>query len=262
MWSNSWPHNCPEIWGKQCSVCKLKRFQLPESGLTRWMTSILDHLLQWRFSTLLLFNVDGRKERIEVMLERRVLERKLRMPTANELANVRAKPLRYIAIANSLFCGEYPGKDKADATEAAKRFLDYGIDAIVNFTQLGEKTTNGEELYSYEVDLRDVYQSCGRNLDVHRMAIRDDHPPTLTQAKKFCKLVDRETADGRRVYIHCRGGIGRTATMAAIYLIWSGLADSGTWQKAISSLRKHEFRSAPEPRQVAWINSKWMSPHS
>ena len=224
--------------------------------------SILDHLLHWRFSTLSLFNVDGRKERIEVMLEGRVLERKLRMPSAYELANSRAKPVRYIAIANSLFCGEYPGKDKADATEAAKRFLDYGIDAIVNFTQLGEKTTNGEELYSYEVDLRDVYQSCGRNLDVHRMAIRDDHPPTLTQAKKFCKLVDRETADGRRVYIHCRGGIGRTATMAAIYLIWSGLADSGTWQKAISSLRKHEFRSAPEPRQVAWINSKWMSPHS
>ena len=226
------------------------------------MTSILDHLLQWRFSTLLLFNVDGRKERLEVMLEGRVLERKLRMPSANELANVRAKPLRYIAIANSLFCGEYPGKDKADAAEAAMRLLEYGIDSIVNFTELGEKTTNGEELYSYEVDLRDVYQGRGRNLDFHRVAIRDDHPPTITQAKKFCKLVDREIADGRRIYFHCRGGIGRTATMAAIYLIWSGLADSGNWQKAINSLRKHEFRSAPEPRQVAWINSKWMSPHS
>lgn len=210
----------------------------------------------------MLFNIDGRKERIEVMLEGRVLERKLRMPSANEFANSRAKPLRYIAIANSLFCGEYPGKDKANATNAALRLLEYGIDSIVNFTELGEKTTNGEELYLYEVDLRDVYQSRGRSLDVHRMAIRDDHPPTNTQAKKFCKLVDREIADGRRVYIHCRGGIGRTATMAAIYLIWSGLADSGNWQKAINSLRKHEFRSAPEPRQVAWINSKWMSPHS
>lgn len=226
------------------------------------MTSILDHLLRRRFSTLLLFNVDGRKERIEGMLEGRVLERKLTMPLANELANVRAKPLRYIAIANSLFCGEYPGKDKADVAEAAIRLLDYGIDTIVNFTELGEQTTNGEELYSYEVDLRDVYQGRGRNLDFHRVAIRDDHPPTITQAKKFCKLVDREIADGRRVYIHCRGGIGRTATMATIYLIWSGLADSGTWQKTINSLRKHEFRSAPEPRQVAWINSKWMTPHS
>jgi hypothetical protein len=210
----------------------------------------------------LLFNVDGRKECIEVMLEGRVLERRLRLPSADELANRRAKPLRYIAIANSLFCGEYPGKDKANATNAALRLLEYGIDTITNFTELGEQTTFGEELYSYEVDLRDVYESRGRNLDVHRIAIRDDHPPTLTQAKKFCKLVDREIADGRRVYIHCRGGIGRTATMAAIYLIWSGLADSGNWQKAINSLRKHEFRSAPEPRQVAWINSKWMSPRS
>jgi protein tyrosine phosphatase len=95
------------------------------------------------------------------------------------------------------------------------RLLEYGIDTIVNFTELGEKTTNGEELYLYEVDLRDVYQSRGRNLDAHRIAILDDHPPTITQAKKFCKLVDREIADGRRVYIHCRGGIGRTATMAA-----------------------------------------------
>jgi hypothetical protein len=196
------------------------------------------------------------------MLEGKVLERRLRMPSADELANIRAKPLRYMAIANSLFCGEYPGKDKADASEAAMRLLEYGIDTIVNFTDLGEKTTNGEELYSYDVDFRDVYQSRGRNLDVHRIAILDDHPPTITQAKKFCKLVDREIADGRRVYIHCRGGIGRTATMAAIYLIWSGLADSDNWQKVINSLRKHEFRSAPEPRQVAWINSKWMTPHS
>ncbi len=217
---------------------------------------------KWRFSTLSLFNVDGRKERIEVMLEGRVLERRLRMLSADQLAKRIAKPFRYEAIANSLFCGEYPGKEKADATEAALRLLEYGIDTIVNFTELGEKTTNGEELYLYEVNSRDVYQSRGRNLDVHRIAIRDDHPPTITQAKKFCKLVDREIADGRRVYIHCRGGIGRTATMAAIYLIWSGLADSGTWQKTINSLRKHEFRSAPEPRQVAWINSKWMSPHS
>jgi hypothetical protein len=44
------------------------------------------------------------------------------------------------------------------------------------------------------------------------LPVTDCHPPTLEQVERALELVRDRTGQGRAVLIHCRGGVGRTAT--------------------------------------------------
>lgn len=52
----------------------------------------------------------------------------------------------------------------------------------------------------------------------------DGEAPTLDQLRQGVTFIDEVVAGGGKVYIHCRGGIGRAPTMAAAYLISRGLS--------------------------------------
>jgi protein tyrosine phosphatase (PTP) superfamily phosphohydrolase (DUF442 family) len=57
----------------------------------------------------------------------------------------------------------------------------------------------------------------------------DDCAPTLEQLGDGCAFAVEEIARGGSVYIHCGSGIGRAATMAAAYLISTGLTPEEAW---------------------------------
>lgn len=50
----------------------------------------------------------------------------------------------------------------------------------------------------------------------------DDHPPTPAQLDKGTAFIQQVISEGGKVYIHCRGGIGRAPTMAVAYFISQG----------------------------------------
>jgi len=68
-----------------------------------------------------------------------------------------------------------------------------------------------------EVDVR--IQDLG--MDVVHLPVRDGQIPTGEQIAAFLAVVDQSSGT---VFVHCGGGVGRTGTMAAAYLVASGQA--------------------------------------
>jgi hypothetical protein len=87
------------------------------------------------------------------------------------------------------------------------------------------------------VNLRENHDDCvhGVPRDVHLwLPTRDDHAPTLEQLHAGVEFIRRIIDQGGRVYVHCASGVGRAPTMAAAYLISTGL----TPQQAIVTIRR------------------------
>jgi protein-tyrosine phosphatase len=96
---------------------------------------------------------------------------------------------RWFQAAERLYGGCYPGE------------IPEGVDFVVDLTEEGE-------LPPYP---RDAYEH-------RRMPIRDFGVPTEEEMRRILDVVDEAVAAGRTVFVHCRGGIGRTGTVIGCYL--------------------------------------------
>ena len=85
--------------------------------------------------------------------------------------------------------------------------LEYGITAIVNLR---------------EAHFSDEKAGIGGSRHLH-LATVDNTPPSLEDLIRGVKFIGDEIAVGGKVYIHCGVGVGRAPTMAAAYLISTGL---------------------------------------
>jgi protein-tyrosine phosphatase len=81
--------------------------------------------------------------------------------------------------------------------------------------------------------------------------IRDRQvPESRRAAESLVRKLERELADGRRVAVHCRAGIGRSATIAASLLALSG-TDVNSAFKLIAEARGFPVPDTPE--QQRWV---------
>jgi ADP-ribosylglycohydrolase len=123
------------------------------------------------------------------------------------------KPLAesYWVIPGRLLAGKYPGgKNLKELERRLGPLLDAGFDAFLDLTEEGE-------LPGYVDYLPD-------SVDHVRMPIPDHGVPADERyMAEIQSELDKLLADGRRVYVHCRAGIGRTGTVVACHLIEQGL---------------------------------------
>ena len=77
----------------------------------------------------------------------------------------------------------------------------------------------------------------------------DDNPPTLEQLHAGVAFIAEEIARGGGVYVHCGSGVGRAATMAAAYLVSTGLTPDQAWAR----IREVRPFIRPNPVQVAQV---------
>lgn len=83
------------------------------------------------------------------------------------------------------------------------------------------------------------------------LKVIDNTPPTLEMLQAGVDFIKQEVANGGKVYIHCAAGVGRAPTMAAAYLISTGM----TPDAALDHIRKIRPFIRPTPAQIAQLHA-------
>jgi len=157
------------------------------------------------------------------------------------------KPDAYWVATGTLMAGEYPGaRSQPEATLRLEALCAGGIRSFVDLTE-------AHELEPYGALAREL------GLVWHRFPIRDLSIPTQPQMNEILSFIDAEIVDGRPVYVHCWGGIGRTGTVIGCLLVERGM-DPADVLAQMSELRRHSqkaLRVSPETKQQRQFVTSW-----
>jgi protein tyrosine/serine phosphatase len=164
-------------------------------------------------------------------------------------------PESYWVVPNHFLAGEYPGlRDYEPTRQRLEAFLEAGFDTFIDLTSPGEcepyQSFLSEEAASYEKEIR--YQ---------RFPIGDFGLPTRENMRAILNCLDTSLAEGRRLYLHCQAGIGRTGTTVGCYLVRHGLTGSealrqlAQWWQAVP--KSSYYAHSPETDEQVKFILKW-----
>lgn len=162
----------------------------------------------------------------------------------------RPLPNTYWVVAGRLLAGEHPGGAKeADTRKRLARLLDAGIDSFIDLTEPHERPAY-RELLPREVD---YYQ---RPLPDHGV------PADANAINEVLAVLRNALGAGRRVYVHCRAGIGRTGMAIACHLRERDGLDGELALAKLNELWQQNARSkswptVPETDQQAAFVRAW-----
>jgi ADP-ribosylglycohydrolase len=143
-------------------------------------------------------------------------------------------PRSYWVLPGKLLAGAYPGRDAVPgggAAGAIDSLLGAGVDAFLDLTEAGE---GGEEPYG--ALLRARSSGSGRAIE-SRTAPSKDMSSDPEAVHRALGELDALLAAGRTPYVHCLGGLGRTGTVVASWLVEKGLAPPDEASALLASLR-------------------------
>jgi hypothetical protein len=116
-----------------------------------------------------------------------------------------------------LLAGEYPLGWLADSPPMQlKALLQAGLDTFVDLTAPGESRP-------YDATLQGISANGHAGLQHLRHAIPDFGIPTRESMIDLLDQIDVALAAGRKLYLHCLGGVGRTGTAVGCYLVRHGM---------------------------------------
>jgi len=82
----------------------------------------------------------------------------------------------------------------------------------------------------------DEYRRAG--IEELRLPIVDFTSPTLEEVRTALAFMEKQMAQGRKVYLHCKAGRGRSATIALCYLMTKGMSAEDA-QRRLLQQRPH-----------------------
>lgn len=151
--------------------------------------------------------------------------------------------------------GEYPGRyDLEQTRHRIDALIEAGLDTFIDLTKPNEITP-------YLEVLNEQAQAYTLNVQYHRFPIGDFGLPSAALMKAILDRIDQSLVGGRRVYLHCWGGIGRTGTTVGCYLVRHGLGgvealrQLAEWWQLVPKSRIHPH--SPETFEQAAFVRDW-----
>jgi hypothetical protein len=162
----------------------------------------------------------------------------------------------YWLVPGRLLAGEYPGaKTKTEARRKLRSFLDAGVDFFLDLTE------EGEGLEPYAALLEEEAMSRDRRVVYQRLPIPDLDAPTTERMIEIQRTIEAALEDGRTIYVHCLGGVGRTGTVLGCYLVEHEVSVAEALAEIQRRRRwtKSGWKKSPQtPAQVDFMK-KWQS---
>ena len=133
--------------------------------------------------------------------------------------NDRPHPNSYWVRPGRLAAGEYPGEiDPDDAAAKVRNLLESGINHFIDLTE----TIDGLEPY-VQIAVEEG-RRLGSTIGRERYPIKDlCVPRSPDQMSEILDAIDDSLSEGKTVYVHCWGGVGRTGTVVGCWLVRHGL---------------------------------------
>lgn len=173
-----------------------------------------------------------------------------------EVSPPRPIPESYWVRPGQFLAGEYPAT--AYFPELTRKrldsFLSAGFDTFIDLTSPGETEP-------YEPLLREQAGYYRLPVQYTRFPIGDFGLPTPAQMNAILGAIDASLAVGRKPYLHCYGGIGRTGTVVGCYLVRHGLDGQqaldqlAAWWKHVP--KSNRYPHSPETFQQEQFIREW-----
>ena len=165
----------------------------------------------------------------------------------------------YWVIPGRFAAGEYPGaKDFHEAAPRLRTLLRAGLDHFIDLTEARDGLEPYAELLADEARALDVSAAHERH------SIRDVSVPRApAEMVAILDAIDGALGEGRNVYVHCWGGVGRTGTVVGCWLVRCGwTSDEALTQvsKWWQSMEKADRRRSPETREQRTFVREWAEP--
>ena len=168
-------------------------------------------------------------------------------------------PESYWVEPGHFLAGEYPGHAYGEQLrQRLDSYLDFGIDTFIDLT-------DPNELHPYLPILKEQAGYYGIDIRYKRYAITDHGVPTLETMQAILDEIDSSLTAGRKVYVHCWGGIGRTGTTIGCYLVRHGrtgqqaLAQLAEWWQDVPKSRM--WPHSPETERQVQFVLNWNDSH-
>ncbi len=153
----------------------------------------------------------------------------------------------YWAIPGKLLAGFYPGsKDPREASTKLTALINAGIRHVINLMEPDETDHSGHRFAPYADLMESIAAKMGISATFDQLPIRDLSIPNESHMTAILDRIDLCIENGRPVYVHCWGGIGRTGTVVGCYLARHGLASGKNVLNMIKRLRKDTEGSVSE----------------
>ena len=155
-------------------------------------------------------------------------------------------PSSYWVDVGRLLAGEYPSEPgEAEAEEKRALLRAAGIDFFLDLT---------------EEDELPPYDGAIAPLEHRRMCIQDFSCPSPDEMTAILDTIEDALERGRRVYLHCWGGIGRTGTVVGCWLVRHGRSPNEALELIAERRRDtpDAWRRSPETDEQRAFIASWL----
>jgi predicted protein tyrosine phosphatase len=137
--------------------------------------------------------------------------------------------------------------------------LEHGLRTFIDLMEPREVNWSGTPFIPYARRLKETADDLGIETTYYRYGIKDLGVPSRELMILILDGIDSPIEGNRPVYVHCRGGIGRTGTVVGCYLVRHGYASGRDALERIHDLRRfspdRHVRSPETPEQRDMVRS-------